>query len=41
MRLPTEEEFEAIRVTIWNVFEIILMLIAMASIVAISLKHLA
>jgi hypothetical protein len=40
MRLPTKEEFDAIRSAIWNIFEIVLMLIAMVSVVAMSLKHL-
>ena len=38
-RLPTKEEFDAIRFAIWNIFEIILMLIAMAGVIVFSLKH--
>ncbi len=40
MRLPTKQDFEATRATIWNIFEIVLMLIAMAGVVTLSLKHL-
>lgn len=39
-RLPTKEEFDAIRFTIWNVFEIVLMLIAMAGVIVFSLQHI-
>ena len=39
-RLPTKEEFDAIRFTLWNVFEIVLMLIAMIAVVIIALKHI-
>jgi hypothetical protein len=39
-RLPSKEQFEAIRITIWNVFEIVLMLIAMAAVIIIALKHI-
>jgi hypothetical protein len=40
MRLPTKEEFDAVRFALWNVFEIVLMVIAMCSIVLLSLKHI-
>jgi hypothetical protein len=40
LRLPLKEEFDAVRFAIWNVFEIILMLIAMAGVVVYSLKHI-
>jgi len=40
MRLPNKEEFDAIRFTIWNVFEIVLMLIAMAGVIVFSLQHI-
>jgi hypothetical protein len=39
-RLPSKEQFDAIRFTIWNVFEIVLMLIAMAAVIVFSLKHI-
>lgn len=39
-RLPSKELFDAIRFTIWNVFEIVLMLIAMAAVIVFSLKHI-
>lgn len=39
-RLPKKEEFDAIRFTLWNVFEIVLMLIAMIAVVIIALKHM-
>lgn len=38
--LPTKEEFDAIRFAIWNIFEIVLMLIAMAGVIMFSLKHI-
>jgi hypothetical protein len=40
MRLPTKEEFDALRFAIWNSFEIVLMLIAMAGVIAYSLRHI-
>ena len=39
-RLPSKEEFDEIRFTIWNVFEIVLMLIAMAGVIVFSLQHI-
>jgi hypothetical protein len=39
-RLPTKEEFDALRFAIWNVFEIVLMLIAMVGVIVYSLKHI-
>lgn len=39
-RLPSKEQFGAIRFTIWNVLEIVLMLIAMVAVVIFSLKHI-
>jgi hypothetical protein len=38
--LPSKEQFDAIRFTIWNVFEIVLMLIAMVAVIIFSLKHI-
>jgi competence protein ComGC len=40
MRLPTKEEFDALRFALWNIFEIVLMLIAMASVIVLALKHI-
>lgn len=40
IRLPTKENFDAIRFAIWNVFEIVLMLIAMIAVIVYSLKHI-
>jgi hypothetical protein len=39
-RLPTKEEFDAVRFAIWNVFEIVLMLIAMAGVIVYSFRHI-
>jgi hypothetical protein len=39
-RLPTKDEFDAVRFAIWNIFEIVLMLIAMAGVVVYSLRHI-
>ena len=39
-RLPTKEEFDAVRFAIWNIFEIVLMLIAMAGVIVYSLRHI-
>jgi hypothetical protein len=40
MRLPTKEEFDAVRFALWSVFEIVLMLIAMVAVIVVSLKHI-
>ncbi|MGJ5814536.1 hypothetical protein [Paludibaculum fermentans] len=40
MRLPAKEEFDAIRFVVWSVFEIVLMLIAMASVLVYSFDHI-
>jgi hypothetical protein len=40
LRLPTKGKFDAIRFAIWNVFEIVLMLIAMVAVIVYSLKHI-
>lgn len=40
MHMPTKEEFDALRLLLWNIFEIVLMLIAMVAVVALSLKHI-
>ena len=40
MRLPTKEEFDAVRFTLWNVFEILLMVLAMIAVAAVSFKHI-
>lgn len=40
MELPSKKQFDAIRFTIWNVFEIVLMLIAMVAVIVFSLKHI-
>lgn len=40
MHMPTTEEFDALRLFIWSIFEIVLMLIAMVAVVALSLKHI-
>jgi hypothetical protein len=39
-RLPSKEQFDAIRFTTWNVFEIVLMLIAMVAVIIFSLPHI-
>lgn len=39
-RLPTKDEFDALRFVIWNVFEVVLMLIAMGSVIVYSLRHI-
>lgn len=40
MRLPTQEEFDAIRFVVWNIFEILLMVLAMIAVVGISFRHI-
>ncbi len=39
-RFPTKHEFEKIRLTIWSVFEIMLMVLAMVAVIAVALKHI-
>ena len=38
--LPTKDDFEAVRFALWNIFEIALMIIAMAGVIVFSLKHI-
>lgn len=40
MRLPTTEEFDAVKFALWNTFEILLMVLAMTAVVSVALKHL-
>jgi hypothetical protein len=40
MRFPTKHEFDRIRFTLWNVFEILLMLLAMIAVIAVAWKHI-
>ena len=40
MRLPTKEEFEALRLVLWNAFEILLMVLGMVGVVMVTLKHI-
>lgn len=40
MYLPTKEQFDAVRFAIWNIFEIVVMVIAMAGVVLYSLRHI-
>jgi hypothetical protein len=39
-RLPTRNEFDKIRFTIWSVFEILLMVLAMVAVIAVAWKHI-
>jgi hypothetical protein len=39
-RFPTKNEFDKIRFTIWSVFEILLMVLAMVAVIAVAWKHL-
>jgi len=39
-RFPTKNEFDKIRFTIWSVFEILLMVLAMVAVIAAAWKHL-
>ena len=40
LRLPTKSEFDKIKFTIWSIFEILLMVLAMAAVIRIALKHI-
>jgi hypothetical protein len=39
-RLPTKSEFDKVRYTIWSVFEIVLMVLAMVAVVGVAWKHM-
>jgi hypothetical protein len=39
-RFPTKSEFDSIKFTIWSVFEILLMVLAMAAVIVVALKHI-
>lgn len=36
LRFPTKHDFERIRFTIWSVFEIVLMVLAMVAVLAVA-----
>ena len=38
MRLPNKAAFDRIRFTIWSLFEILLMVLAMAAVIAVAWK---
>jgi len=40
LRLPARETFDALRFTIWSIFEIALMLIAMFGVIAVAIRHI-
>jgi hypothetical protein len=40
LRLPTKTHFDKIRFTIWSVFEILLMVLAMVAVIAVAWKHI-
>jgi len=40
MRLPTKHQFDTIRLALWNIFEILLMLLAMGAVIAVAWKHI-
>jgi hypothetical protein len=40
LRLPSKAHFEKVRFTIWSVFEILLMVLAMAAVISVALKHI-
>ena len=40
MRLPTKTDFDRVRFTIWSVFEILLMVLAMVAVIAVAWKHI-
>ena len=40
LRLPTRGEFDRIRFTIWSLFEILLMVLAMFAVIAVAWKHI-
>jgi hypothetical protein len=40
IHLPTKTDFERIRFTIWSVFEILLMVLAMVAVIAVACKHI-
>jgi len=40
MRLPTREEFDAVRFALWNTFEILLMVLAMVAVVMVAVRHI-
>jgi len=39
-RFPTKSEFDRIRFTIWSVFEIVLMVLAMVAVIAVAWRHI-
>jgi hypothetical protein len=38
--LPTNGEFDAVRCALWNVFEILLMVLAMTAVVMVAFRHI-
>ena len=38
--MPTKEEFDAVRFALWNVFEILLMILAMVAVVIVAIRHI-
>lgn len=39
-RLPKKHDFDRIRFTIWSIFEILLMVLAMIAVIVVAWKHL-
>jgi hypothetical protein len=40
MRVPNRRDFDQIRFAVWNVFEIVLMILAMIAVIMTALRHI-
>ena len=38
--MPAKEEFDAVRIALWNIFEILLMVLAMVAVVVVAVRHI-